>query len=333
MVTNSNHFLLFFLVFPIYNHLGMSQLKALFRFQQLFSIYEMSNTPASHNAKQHPDSQPIAESDGSLPAYVPLSRVSTGPPYTIFTSKEKTLIVALGAIGALLSPLTANIYYPALVDLAHDLSVSYNDINLSITVYLIFQGIAPTFTASIADAKDRRPAYVLCLTFYLTTNINLSLHNSYTDLMVLRYLQNSSSSGMVTFGNAMVSDIATSSQRGSYIRWASIGVLLGSAIGPIIGGLLNQSLGWRAIFWFLVIVSGMIFLIFLVVLPETCRAVVGNRSIPAQRWKISLLTYLKQRQLRKSGAPLPDLNSRPPPKSLNLLGTLRIIFSKEAPFI
>jgi multidrug resistance protein len=292
----------------------------------------MSNTPKNDYAKQHPDSQPIAESNGSLPDE-PLSRVSTGPPYTIFTSKEKALIVALGAIGALLSPLTANIYYPALVDLARDLGVSYNDINLSITVYLIFQGIAPTFTASIADAKGRRPAYILCLTFYLAANIGLSLQNSYAGLMVLRCLQSSGSSGMVTFGNAMVSDIATSSQRGSYIGWASIGVLLGPAIGPIIGGLLNQSLGWRAIFWFLVVVSGVIFLIFLVILPETCRAVVGNGSIPAQRWNISLLTYLKQHQLRKSGAPPSDLSSRPPPKNLNLLGTLRIIFSKEAPFI
>jgi hypothetical protein len=127
------------------------------------------------NANQSPDSQPIAEGDGSLPVYEPLSRVSTGPPHTIFTSKEKMLIVALGAIGPLLSPLTANIYYPALVDLAHDLGVSYNDINLSITVYLIFQGIAPTFTASIADAKSRLPAYILCLTFYLAANIGLSL--------------------------------------------------------------------------------------------------------------------------------------------------------------
>jgi hypothetical protein len=238
MVTNSNHFLLFLLVFPIYNNLGMSQLQSIIRFQPLLSIYEMSNAPKNDNANQPPDSEPIAESDGSLPIYKPLSRVSTGP--TIFTSKEKTLIVALGAIGALLSPLTSNIHHPALVDLAHDHGASYNDINLSITVYLIFQGIAPTFTASIADAKSRRPAYILCLTFYLAANIGLSLQNSYAGLMVLRCLQSSGSSGMVTFGNVMVSDIATSSQRGSYIGWASLGVLLGPVIGPIIGGLLNH---------------------------------------------------------------------------------------------
>jgi hypothetical protein len=38
------------------------------------------------------------------------------------------------------------------------------------------------------------------------------------------------------------------------------------------------------------------------------------------------------KQLRKPGAPPPDLSSRPPRKSLNLLGALRIIFSKEEPF-
>lgn len=100
-------------------------------------------------------------------------------------------------------------------------------------------------------------------------------------------------------------------------------------VGPIIGGLLNQFLGWRAIFWFLVILSAVIALIFIIVLPETCRAVVGNGSIPPQRWNVSLLTYLKQRDQRKKGevpVALPPLARKP----INLLGSLDIIFSKES---
>jgi MFS family permease len=179
---------------------------------------------------------------------------------------------------------------------------------------LIFMGLAPTIVGSISDVVGRRPAYLICFTIYIAANIGLSLQDSYAALMILRCLQSSGSSGTVALSNAVVADIATSSKRGSYIGYASVGALVGPAgksnlldmcqefhlkrppVGPIVGGLLNQFLGWHAIFWFLVILSAVIFLIFVIVLPETCRAVVGNGSIPPQKWNISLLSYLKQRE-------------------------------------
>jgi MFS family permease len=124
-----------------------------------------------------------------------------------------------------------NIYhsYPAINDLSHDLNVSYSLINLTITVYLIFMGLAPTIVGSISDVAGRRPAYLICFTVYIAANIGLSLQDSYAALMVLRCLQSSGSSGTVALGNAIVADIATSSQRGSYIGYASVGALVGPA--------------------------------------------------------------------------------------------------------
>ena len=49
------------------------------------------------------------------------------------------------------------------------------------------------------------------------------------------------------------------------------GPLLGPAIGAILGGGLTQGLGWRAIFWFLVIWGGLIFLAFLFLFKDTFR--------------------------------------------------------------
>lgn len=96
-------------------------------------------------------------------------------------------------------------------------------------VYLIFMGLAPTIVGSISDIAGRRPAYLLCFIVYIAANIGLSLQDSYAALMVLRCLQSSGSSGTVALGNAMVADIATSSERGSYIGYASVGALVGPA--------------------------------------------------------------------------------------------------------
>lgn len=73
--------------------------------------------------------------------------------------------------------------------------------------------------------------------------------------------------------------------------FAMAGNFTGQAIGPIIGGVLSQYLGWRSIFWFLVIASGVFLLPLLLFLPETARNVVGDGSIPAQSWNRPFVQY------------------------------------------
>lgn len=52
------------------------------------------------------------------------------------------------------------------------------------------------------------------------------------------------------------------------------------AVGPVIGGLLAGTLGFRSIFWLLTISGGLVVLLLFVLLPETLRSVAGNGSIP-----------------------------------------------------
>lgn len=45
----------------------------------------------------------------------------------------------MNCFAAFISPITANIYFPALPAIAQDLDVSISDVNLSLTTYMIFQ--------------------------------------------------------------------------------------------------------------------------------------------------------------------------------------------------
>lgn len=44
-----------------------------------------------------------------------------GPPYTVFSPVEKRMVLALVGFSMLFSPLTANIYFPAMNELQEDL--------------------------------------------------------------------------------------------------------------------------------------------------------------------------------------------------------------------
>lgn len=205
-------------------------------------------------------------------------------PYSIFSDGQKKRIVIFASLTGFISPLSANIYLPALDTLAKAMNVSNTLINLTVTSYMIFQAIAPTFVGNFSDNAGRRPAYTFCFVVCIAANVGLALQSSYAALMVLRCVQSAGTSGTVALASGTIADIVTSAERGTYIGYSQMGAVLGPSLSPIIGGLLTQFVGWRWIFWFLVIFAACVFSIFLVFFPETCRNIVEDGSKVPPKW-------------------------------------------------
>lgn len=65
------------------------------------------------------------------------------------------------------------------------------------------------------------------------------------------------------------------------LRWKADRTSTNTApsIGPVIAAALNASMGWRSIFWFLVVCSGTWLLAIALSLPETLRTIVGDGTV------------------------------------------------------
>ncbi len=118
-------------------------------------------------------------------------------PYTIFSKPTKRGIVCIVALAGFFSPLSANIYFPALTYIGKDLNVSLELMNLTITAYLICQGIVPSVLGDLADMLGRRPVYIMVFLVYFAANIGLAMQDTYPALLALRILQSSGSSGKI----------------------------------------------------------------------------------------------------------------------------------------
>ncbi|KAG6003919.1 hypothetical protein E4U21_001597 [Claviceps maximensis] len=226
------------------------------------------------------------------------------PPYSVLTSWEKCVIILSASLIAVFSPLTAQIYLPALTQLSRDLHVTDSQITLTITTYMIFQGITPMFVGSLSDSGGRRPAYLVCFVIYMAANIGLGLMSSYGALLGLRGLQSAGSSSTIALCTAVVADVVTSAERGPYMGFTVIPTVLAPSLGPVLGGLLAQYLGWRSIFWFLAISAGVVLVLTIVFFPETCRNIVDNGSVtppPLYRsvWQTIRLQSRRRRRDKK----------------------------------
>ncbi|KAI0140770.1 major facilitator superfamily domain-containing protein [Pestalotiopsis sp. NC0098] len=200
-------------------------------------------------------------------------------PYHVFTPRQRWFVVVIIGAAGLFSGLSSNIYFPALDAIAKDLNVSLQSVSLTITSYLIIQGISPVIWGSFADALGRRPIYIASFAVYITANIVLSFSPNFIILIVFRGLQAAGSASTVSIGNGVIQDITQPAERGSYISFYQAIRNFSIAIGPVLGGALSNSMGFRSIFVFLLILSTVTLGFILVFLPETMRNIAGNGSL------------------------------------------------------
>ncbi|KAF8886057.1 major facilitator superfamily domain-containing protein [Gymnopilus junonius] len=195
-----------------------------------------------------------------------------------FSKKEKWVIVLFTAFAGLFNPLTATIYYPAIPLLTKAFHKSTELINLTVTTYVVLQGIAPMIWGPISDHYGRRPVYALCLIILSLSCIGLALvpTSNYGLLMGLRCIQACGSASTIAIGAGVIGDISSRAERGGFFGIFSLGPTAGPALGPVIGGALAGHFGWRSTFWFVCIASTICGLVIVLFQPETLPHIVDS---------------------------------------------------------
>ncbi|KAJ6096099.1 MFS general substrate transporter [Penicillium sp. IBT 16267x] len=202
-----------------------------------------------------------------------------------------TLVCAITFVG----PASVGIYYPSLGLLARDFHVSYSDISLAVTAFMICQALFPLLIAGFSDERGRRPLLLAGLIVCIGINISLARQTSFAGFMILRCVQGCCASGTSVAAMATVNDIIRPVERKDYRIFTSVAYTLAPVTCPIVGGLLAQKFGWPSIFYFQGVIAAFLLILVALFHHETCRAQVGNGSVPPKRWNRPLIDIFWQR--------------------------------------
>lgn len=248
--------------------------------------------------------------------------------YSILTHTEKYMLSVILSLNGIWSSVSLSIFFPALPILTAKFGITENIVNLSVVGYLLFQGIAPTILAFFSDNFGRRPSIIFCVVSYCAVCIALSQTNAFWLLAVLRCVQAAAIAPLVAISTGSVGDIAMITERGKYVGLVQGIQLVGQGFGALIGAALVHTYGWRGIFVFLAIGSGLIAVISMLVLPETNRSIVGNMSVPPKsllnKLPIFSIPYFKRRLVDDTSTLFEHVTS-----SRQLLVPFKIIMKKE----
>ena len=237
-----------------------------------------------HEKRGDLESPPAPASDD--PNALPENAVTSDDSYSVFLPGVRLFIVACASASGFMSPFSINIYLPALPEITDKLHISSSKSLVSVTMYMLLQGLSPSVWAPISDAFGRWPVLLITFAVFLAANLGLSFANTYWALLVLRMAQASGASSAIAIGSGCISDVSQRAQRGTYMGWFQSGVMVGPAIGPVIGGLVSQRWHWHSVFFFLSGFGGVFLMFQALFLPESLRALVGNGSLrPIGIWR------------------------------------------------
>jgi DHA1 family bicyclomycin/chloramphenicol resistance-like MFS transporter len=208
---------------------------------------------------------------------------------TTSAATRPTLTPLLLAVLALLSsftPLSIDMYLPALPVIAVDLRGTAGDIQLTLSAFMIAFGAGQIFYGPAGDRFGRRPVILSGLVIYVAASIGCAFAAEAGHLVLLRFLQGLAACGGVVLARTMVRDLAEKDQAARAMSLMMACTSIAPMLAPLIGGQVLWFLGWRAIFWVLALV-GVVALVFAWLrLPETLR--------PEYRQPLVLSSILKR---------------------------------------
>ena len=202
------------------------------------------------------------------------------PPNSFPVTALLTALVALG-------PISTDLYLPSLPSLARYFNVGVDDIQLTLSVFLVGLATAQLVYGPLSDRFGRRPVLLVGLAIYVVASFVCMLSPSVPVLVVARFVQAVGACVGPVLGRAIVRDVYGREGAARVLAYMSAAMALAPAIGPILGGFLENWFGWRINFLALVVYGSGGLVIAWRILPETNRA----RDLQAAQLIRMLLGY------------------------------------------
>ena len=190
-----------------------------------------------------------------------------------------TLMAILVAASAL-NPLAINIFVPALPNMMRGLDTDFASIQLVLSSYLFATAAAQLVLGPLSDRFGRRPVLIGGLAVFVVASLACTLAPSIGVLIGSRVLQGFGGCAGIVLGRAIVRDCYERDQAASMLGYVTMGFAVAPMVGPAIGGILDDLVGWRSIFGLLTGLGVIVFVATILVLPETRRPQVAAVDRP-----------------------------------------------------
>ncbi len=160
------------------------------------------------------------------------------------------IMVIIGALmtALLLAALDQTIVSTALPKIASELN-GLDKLSWVATAYLITSAIATPIYGKLGDLFGRKKIFQIAIVIFLIGSALCGLAQNMNQLIIFRSIQGLGGGGLMALIFAIVGEIVPPRERGKYQGYFAAVFGISSVIGPLLGGLFTEHLGWRWVFY------------------------------------------------------------------------------------
>ncbi len=118
-----------------------------------------------------------------------------------------------------------------------------------VTIYLLTATISGPIYGRLSDLFGRRPIIIFAVSLFLIGSVLCGLSQQMWQLILFRGIQGLGGGAIFPVSLAVVADLYTPAERGKYLGLFGAVFGLSSLLGPAIGGIITDTVGWHWIFF------------------------------------------------------------------------------------
>jgi DHA1 family bicyclomycin/chloramphenicol resistance-like MFS transporter len=173
---------------------------------------------------------------------------------------------------------------------ARDLGTSYASAQFTVSLFLLTFALAQLFVGPLSDKIGRRPVLLGGIILMGVASLGATFAPSIEILIVARVLQALGACATLVVPRAVVQDLYSGAEAARIMALVAMLQSTAPLFAPVIGGVLDALLGWRAIFGLLAIVAGILGVWSVLALAETCPLETDGSSV---RWRKIFARYIQ----------------------------------------
>lgn len=164
-------------------------------------------------------------------------------------SVDKGIVLLVVCLVSFITALMGSSTNIALPTIGHEFGADAVTLSWIVTAFLLAVAMVLVPMGKLADTHGRRKVFQLGSIAWVVTSLLCALATSATMLIVFRVLQGIASAMLASTSMAIVTSVYPPRERGRAVGTATAAVYVGLSVGPFVGGVLTQQLGWRSMFY------------------------------------------------------------------------------------
>ncbi|OPY42269.1 MAG: putative transporter [Methanoregulaceae archaeon PtaU1.Bin222] len=206
----------------------------------------------------------------------------------------KRVILFIAIISSFITPFDGSSVNIALPSIGEEFSLDAVTLSWITTAYLLSIAILLVPFGKIADIFGRKRVFLLGISLFTATSFLVTFSADVSMLIGLRLLQGAGCAMIFGTSLAILAAAFPPGERGKALGITIAAVYLGLSLGPFLGGILTETLGWRSIFLVNVPLGILCVLFTIWKLPMEWRDAAGERFDlkGSVLWGVALVTSI-----------------------------------------